>query len=588
MRKFFDRWRTTVIPVVFVCAAFLRFVALDADPPGTADLHFISDEGWWVHNARNKVLFDQWVMDDFNQSLLASPPFCFATYGMFSLFGVSYGSSRLIPVLSGLITVLLFAGLMHKYSPPPSTSLAFLLFGCNFGFLTMNRTAYVDSTALLFLVLSWWLMERLPHRVWAVFLSGMSFALAVVTKSYVMTVLPPVLVIMLLRIRNPQHRFSLKTALLNLALFAGGIFAVYLLWRKYLFIPFERDYTLMYSLWQDGNFPASVREALRNIPTFFFNHKGTRLIPACFLGMNATLILLAAYRIITLLNPAAGSLRNAWKKMPRLDRECLLFLTLISLQIAPMIAKPFRRYLLLYIPLLFLASRSILPTGQESTGKTSDSKLLIIIRYIIPCSIGTVLIAPYIIRFLPAAFSEIQSLIIVSAGLCPMIAAGFYFFDRAFRRKNLPIAIALAVFIAIDGGYIAYSMAHRTYTLRDTSRRLGQEYLTSGTIVLGGIAGSLCLENQALPITIWGRQEAPRVFNQDPIRRFSPDFLIVLRKLDGLDWVRESRYDRYIIKENYLQTLELLPDGDGYRIIAELYKAPQQEPESNRNPRLAI
>ncbi len=110
-------------------------------------------------------------MNSINRSWQVRHSAC-ATYGVYNLFGVSYGTSRIVPVLSGLLTVLLFAGILYKHLPPATVVLATFLFGCNFAFSAMNRTAYVDSTALMFLVLSWWLLERLPHRVWAVFLSG--------------------------------------------------------------------------------------------------------------------------------------------------------------------------------------------------------------------------------------------------------------------------------------------------------------------------------------------------------------------------------------------------------------------------------
>ena len=54
----FKDLKLIVVPIIFLVAVFLRLAFLDADPPSTVDLQFISDEGWWVHNARNKQLFD--------------------------------------------------------------------------------------------------------------------------------------------------------------------------------------------------------------------------------------------------------------------------------------------------------------------------------------------------------------------------------------------------------------------------------------------------------------------------------------------------------------------------------------------------
>lgn len=574
--KAMEQWKSITVPVIFLAAVLVRFVSLDADPPSTVGLHFLSDEGWWVHNARNKYLFDTWILDEFNQSLLAAPPFCIATYGIYSLFGVNYGSSRLIPVISGLLTILLFSGILYARAPPSTAALATLLFGCNFAFATLNRTAYVDSTALMFLILSWWLIDRLPHRVWAVFLSGMSFALAILTKSYLLSILAPVMAVILFRLHKNKTSLFRSSALLNSILFSGGVFAVWMLWRKYLYIPFFDDYQLMYSLWQDGNFPKSLQAALRNIPSFFIGQHGIRMIPARFFGLNASLLILAGFRMHRLLTSESSSVKALWRKIPDIDRECIIFLAVLSIQIAPLTAKPFRRYLLMYIPLVILASRCILNHDIKTPQKRIPLKMRLF-HYIAPLVVTVILVPPYIVRLIPHFQSKALlyilsvSLVCVFTGVCIRIAASFKMHLKTTLRA------ALLVFIVIDGSLYTHNFMTRSFTMRDTSRRLGATYFTTGSKVLGGVAHSLCLENKGQPIAIWGREEAPRVLNQDPIRRFSPDYVIILTKLDGLEWGREFRYDRYALPENHLETLHLLPDGDQFRVEAELYRAPVTE-----------
>jgi hypothetical protein len=585
--KTFEQWKYITVPAVFLVAVFLRFISLDADPPSTVGLHFLSDEGWWVHNARNKYLFDKWIQDEFNQSLLAAPPFCIATYGIYSLFGVNYGSSRLIPVISGLLTILLFSGILYARAPPSTAALATLLFGCNFAFATMNRTAYVDSTALMFLILSWWLIDRLPHRVWAVFLSGMSFALAILTKSYLLSVLVPVTAVILFRLHKNKVDFSRNSVLLNSILFSGGVFAVWMLWRKYLYIPFFDDYQLMYSLWQDGNFPKSVQEALRNIPSFFIGQHGTRMIPARFFGLNATLLILSGLRVHQLLISESTSLKALWRKMPDLDRECIIFLTVLSLQIAPLTAKPFRRYLLLYIPLVILASRCILNSEIKTPQNRIPSKMRLV-HYIVPLAVTGILVPPYLVRLVPNFQSKTLAYIISVLLVCVLTALCIRISSSLKQFLKIPLPLAILVFIVIDGGLYVQNFMTRSYSMRDTSRRLGEMYFTSGSKILGGVAHSLCLENNGRPIAIWGREEAPRVLNQDPIRRFSPDYVIILTKLDGLEWGREFRYDRYTLPENHLETLHLLPDGNRFRVEAELYRAPVSETHAQSDSLLLV
>ena len=346
----------------------------------------------------------------------------------------------------------------------------------------------------------------------------------------------------------------------------------------------------MYSLWQDGNFPQSIHEAIKNLPSFVIGHHGRNLIPARFFYLNASLVILSCYRVCKLLNPTVGSLKSAWRQMPRLDKECILFFTILSVQIAPLTAKPFRRYLLLYIPLIILSSRSILPVSTQFNN-SSGSRILVFIRYLLPASVAVVLISPFLVQHLswsgiPLSQSFRWSIVSLTIALLVLVMTRYLLKNIKSFRVTIPAAILLFVFT--DGILHTHGFLTRSFSLRDTSRRLGEEYLTPSSSVLGGIANSLCLENHARALTLWGREEAPRVLNQDPIRRFAPDYILIMKKLDGLEWGREQRYDRYALKENLLETLYLLPQGDSFRVEAELYRAPLAEPETDINPRILI
>ena len=141
----------------------------------------------------------------------------------------------------------------------------------------------------------------------------------------------------------------------------------------------------------------------------------------------------------------------------------------------------------------------------------------------------------------------------------------------------IPISVALGLFLLIDGGFHLHAAMNRSYSLRNSSRQLGSQYFKPDSIVLGGIANSLCLENSAQALTIWGREEAPRVLNQDPVRRFHPNYIIILKELDGQKWGYEKRYYRYTRRENFIKTIKLLPVKNKFRVLADLYHAPEHQ-----------
>ena len=64
--------------ILFGLMFFLRLGYLNADPPGSTFTYFPIDEGWWVHNARNKALFGQWILDDYN-GMFYAPVFNYVT-----------------------------------------------------------------------------------------------------------------------------------------------------------------------------------------------------------------------------------------------------------------------------------------------------------------------------------------------------------------------------------------------------------------------------------------------------------------------------------------------------------------------------
>src|SRR3989338_1039186 len=97
--------RSFLLLVVFILI-FIRFFYLDADPSFFKRVGDIADEGYWTHNARTAVLFDNWTTDDMTQSLFLSPLYSFLVYGSFKIGGVSLYSARMVSVFFSLLTLL--------------------------------------------------------------------------------------------------------------------------------------------------------------------------------------------------------------------------------------------------------------------------------------------------------------------------------------------------------------------------------------------------------------------------------------------------------------------------------------------------
>src|SRR5437868_13544232 len=93
----------------------LRCVALDSDayPRLSWSSALLTDEGFYLHNARNRILFGKAQTDQFNNSLIM-PLLDALQTGVFRLVGVSAVSARAISVVLGLLTLLVFGDALRR------------------------------------------------------------------------------------------------------------------------------------------------------------------------------------------------------------------------------------------------------------------------------------------------------------------------------------------------------------------------------------------------------------------------------------------------------------------------------------------
>ncbi|MDH3687376.1 MAG: glycosyltransferase family 39 protein, partial [Myxococcales bacterium] len=136
---------------LFAFLALLHGLQLDADPPGAVQRHFLTDEGWWSHDARMHYLFGKWSMDDHNVALLWAPLFTGALRLVFEIGGEGLVQLRLLSVVSGLLTCLLVFGFVRGWHGPRAAFLATLLLGTHFFTLTHHRIGYPETFQGLFI-----------------------------------------------------------------------------------------------------------------------------------------------------------------------------------------------------------------------------------------------------------------------------------------------------------------------------------------------------------------------------------------------------------------------------------------------------
>lgn len=175
-------------PVVWLLLAFatgvaLRTLFLTADPPWHTPVGITwHDEGPWVHNARNRVLFGAWSLDEWNPVFL-TPVFTGLEYLAFALLGVGTWQARMVPVVMGLVSAALLSAGVWRLAGRRAGVAAGVLISTNYIYVMWNRVALMEGTMTAFIVASWCAYALAPRRPTLGLLAGCSALLAFFTKA---------------------------------------------------------------------------------------------------------------------------------------------------------------------------------------------------------------------------------------------------------------------------------------------------------------------------------------------------------------------------------------------------------------------
>lgn len=217
------RSRTPVLGVVWVvCVAgiVLRFLNLDADPSFALWIGYITDEGRWNETARNLVLFRELVMYGISQiHLVLSPGYQAVNSLVFELAGVSLWSARLFSAVSGSLVLIMSVWALQRHVDGLALLVGAAVLGSSTLFVNLSRLAIPEMQALLFSLMTF-LVLVLGRRSWVrALIAGLLFACAVAMKGTTV-LMAPAFVLVLVATRG---RETAGTTAWLLASFAAGL-----------------------------------------------------------------------------------------------------------------------------------------------------------------------------------------------------------------------------------------------------------------------------------------------------------------------------------------------------------------------------
>ena len=171
--------KSVLLIMAAVAAVVLRLIRLQSDayPHLSWSSALLTDEGFYIHNARNVVLFGTARTDEFN-NMLIMPTLHFVQVWVFRMFGVGAVQARSISVVCGILETALLTSAVWKIFGKRSGIAAGLFVGLGHTSLLYSRMALMDTPAALFLTVQFSLWAVAMRRVCAAKSPGVAAAAA--------------------------------------------------------------------------------------------------------------------------------------------------------------------------------------------------------------------------------------------------------------------------------------------------------------------------------------------------------------------------------------------------------------------------
>ena len=480
--------------IVLAVAALLRGLFPTADPPWNPAVGIVwHDEGAWVHNARNKVLFGEWSLDRWNPMFIA-PVFTGLEYASFKIFGVGVRQARLVPELLGLLSVVLLGLGVTRLAGRRAGVIAAALLGTNYVYLMWNRAALMEGPMVAFMVAAWYCYSRIDENPrWGAAASACAW-LAFFTKAAAAFFVAAIALDASITLAAAWtgalgSRRSIRAAQWTLGglMFGGAVAAVTFVfpnWTDYRFYNWQMSVTRK---------PSYDLKSLVDRVTWFpiLHDVFTRMWFVLALGVTAALGLLAR-----------------WRDRPAAERLLLLWLGLGAIELLLHDTGNERRFVFFIPVLVALAAIALGRTRlmPESVAEIPRARALI--------ALPVVLYAAYVVIGALARLAfirEVSPNVRLAAGLAVAVTAVLYAtwprLPRAVARGTWTPSASLALAVLVSGGQLvqyAQWAVGRSYKNYHASVELGRQ-LQPGTLVHGKLANGLSLENQIKPVFV-GRE----------------------------------------------------------------------------------
>lgn len=457
-----------------------------ADPPWHEPIGITwHDEGVWAHNARNKALFGEWRIDEWNP-MFVSPVFTGLEFLSFSVFGVGLWQARLVSIAAGVTTAIALAGGLRAVSPSAALAGGTLL-ALNYTWVMYSRVALLEATMIAAMVAAWACYARADrHWRWGA-LAALLGLVAFFTKAsaaFFLIALGIDACWMWWRASDPRGRRGAGATLVVLA--AGTVLSVLIFvgpnWSEYSF----------YNLYVYGS-----RRSAMGVTQIVDRASWLPVIHGFF--SRQWLLTLAA---LAGLAAAAARYRTASAG----ERLLALWFLLGTFELVLHDLGNERRYVFLIPSMAGLAAmliaghRRVVP---QIAGSWSRRELA---RWTLLLAAGAYVLVGALTRtaFMPDIGASVRSAAAMAAVIvATLVAAWPRLRSRAAAVSWSPRLAVAFVLLVVAGDVAQYARwaGARSYYNYDASVAIGR-VLAPGTLVQGKLANGLALDNGIRPLFI--------------------------------------------------------------------------------------
>ncbi|MGB7296255.1 MAG: glycosyltransferase family 39 protein, partial [Candidatus Aminicenantales bacterium] len=264
--------RNGFIIVIFLLILASRLVNLGADPPVNLSPSggLFGDESALAHNARNKILFGQWMSDDWNP-IVYNPILNILEYLSFSLLGVGLRQLRLVNVVSIAISFLLFWTVLKRNSGRRVAVMSVLLLGFNYVFAMYNRLGLNDTFLVLPMALTLFFWQEGLVKPRLLFLAGISSFACYITKASALYFVLAALAALIFALgQKYATEKNMKRILSSLGFYLGGLVISYLVWFLFFYSPYKTEFARASRSWFGLAMPSNIGKFWLNLTSFTF------------------------------------------------------------------------------------------------------------------------------------------------------------------------------------------------------------------------------------------------------------------------------------------------------------------------------